>query len=223
MPQGEGEKLPAEVLGFRLEVLHTVLAAGDPVERIDSYRALFERAGFSLTASSHMRQLLPLIALRQHEMDVTAVKGKRVSVIFDGTSHFGELLLIFVRYDNGEAFKQRLIRLRHSDSPLDTTTLSFILDRALHGAGIEGSSVVAFCKDTAAVNFSAVSALQSNAALTYGRALNFPCFSHTFNRIGKKLNLELAQGFIAAWSSYFSKTMKVSHPLSVFHSSFSSF
>jgi hypothetical protein len=36
-----------------------------------------------------------------------------------------------------------------------------------------------------------------------------PCFSHGFDRIGRKLKLELAKSFIAAWSSYFSKSMKV--------------
>lgn len=38
MPEREGEKLPAEVVAFRLEVLETVFAAGDPIERIDSDR-----------------------------------------------------------------------------------------------------------------------------------------------------------------------------------------
>jgi len=210
MPEGEGEKLDASVVAFRLEVLATVLGVGDPVERIDAYRPFFERSGLSLTTASHMRQLIPVLARRQQEQDSSLVKGKAVAVIFDGTSHFGELLLVLVRYFDGRDFHQRLIRLRHSDAPLDQNTLSFILDRALHRAGINSSDVVAFLKDTASVNFAAVNMLKS---LNYSRALNMPCFSHTFNRVGKKLKLDIARAFIATWSSFFSKSMKVPTPL----------
>jgi hypothetical protein len=209
MPQGEGEKLPVDVVAYRLEVLEAVFAAGDPVERVDAYRHLFERGGFSLTSASHMRQLIPLLARRQLEIDTVELKDKFVSVIFDGTSHFGELLLIIVRYFKDSKFRQRLIKLRHSDSPLDKTLLAFIVDRALLRVGLSGSVVLSFIKDTASVNFAAVELLKRTPGMAYGHSLNMPCFSHGFDRIGRKLKLELAKSFIAAWSSYFSKSMKV--------------
>jgi hypothetical protein len=199
--------LPAETLAYRLEVLETTMKAGDAVEKIDSYRELFERNGFALTASSHMRQLIPVLAKRFKDNDALAVEGKIVSVIFDGTDHFGELLIVFIRYWTGSEWKQRLVRLRHSEHPLDTRSLAFILDRACLGVKIENSNVLGFIKDSVAVNFSAVSKLIADS--NYTMAENLPCWSHILNRIGKKFNLPLALTFIKSWSSFFAKSLKV--------------
>jgi hypothetical protein len=194
------------VLAFRLEVLQTVLAAGDAIEKIDRYRPLFERCGYSLTAASHMRQLVPVLAKKLLDEDKVAVESKLVSVIFDGTSHFGELEIVIIRYWDGDIFRQRLIRLRHSDHPLDRNTLALLLDRAILKLGVDPKNVVAFIKDTASVNFAAVGKLHDE--VSYENALNMPCFSHIINRIGAKIKLELARSFISAWSSYFSKSIK---------------
>lgn len=205
-PQGEGEKLPAEVVAYRIEVLETILKAGDPVERVDVYRALLERNGFSLTSAPHMRQLLPILS-KKTKVDYTSeLQSKFVSIIFDGTDHFGELLLIFVRFWNGNKWMHRIIRLRHSDHPLDNRALSFILDRACLGVGLVPGNVLGFIKDSVSVNSLAVTNL---GAAQYTNALNMPCFSHIFNRIGKRMRLDLANNFIKTWSSYFAVSLKV--------------
>jgi hypothetical protein len=207
MPEGEGEKLPASVVAYRLEVLETVLSAGDAVEKIDNYKPLFERNGFSLTPASHMRQLIPVLARRHLEAFSLEVKGKFVSVIFDGTDHFGELLLVYVRFWNGEEWIQRLIKLRHSEHPLDNRSLAFILDRACIAVGINPNHVLGFIKDSVALNGLAVTKLRAEADYIF--ALSVPCFSHIIAREGKRFKLELALGLIKTWSNFFSVSLKV--------------
>jgi hypothetical protein len=191
---------------YRLEVLETTLRAGDPVERIDVYRPLLERGGQALTAASHMRQLIPLLALRYQTSETSRVKARHCSVIFDGTDHFGELLLVYVRIWEDEKWTDVLVRLRHSDAPLDNRSLQFILDRALHRVGIAPIQVLAFVKDTVAVNFLAVGNLIASSGYTLAK--NLPCWSHNFARIGKQFKFEYAMKFIKLWSSYFSMTLR---------------
>jgi hypothetical protein len=219
LPEGEGSKLSPEVVAFRLEVLETVLRAGDSVEKVDVYRPLFERGGFALTTSGHMRQLIPTLAHRYAEADKESIHGPfpLVSIIFDGTSHFGELLLVFVRLWTGRNYEQLLLRLRHSDIPLDKNILAFQLLKVMERYRIEGKNIVAFVKDSAAVNYAAVEFLKSNPDHGLRGALNLPCWSHIFDRIGKRLNRvkdksPLALPFIATWSSYFKKSYKVDFP-----------
>lgn len=210
MPPSEGETLDPKVVAFRLKVVERILAAGDPLSRADAYRDLFEAGGLALTASSHLRQLIPVLHILQRERDSQLLKGKPVSIIFDGTSHLGELLLVLVRYYDDGCFKQRLIKLRHSDVPLDAVTLAFILRDSMNAVGILGENIVAFLKDAVEVNFAGVESLKLYRDAGVDRALSFFCFSHMFNRVGKKLQgaLPLADAFIKTWSSFFKKTMK---------------
>jgi hypothetical protein len=214
MPIGEGEKLDPKVVVFRLKVLKRVLQAGDPVTRVDDYRDLFEEGGYALTTSSHMRQLIPLLHQRLLEQDAVILKDKLVTIIFDGTSYMGELLLVIVRYYHDGQFHQRLIRLRHSDVPLNAVSLAFVLHEALTRLGLAGKNVIAFIKDAAEVNFAAVTALKDHPDYGMGRALSLFCYSHMFNRVGKKLqsDFKAADAFIKVWSSYFKKSMKVRCP-----------
>ena len=207
MPQGEGEKLPSDVIAYRIEVLETVLGAGDAVEKIDSYKSLFERNGLALTSASHMRQLIPVLAKKYNEYYSLEIKGKFVSIIFDATDHFGELLLMYVRFWNDNSWIQRLVKLRHSEHPLDNRSLAFILDRACIAVGIQPTSVLGFVKDTAAVNGLAVTKLRTE--VHYSLALSMPCFPHGFARLGKRFKLELAMRLIKCWSNFFAVSLKV--------------
>lgn len=154
-----------------------------------------------------MRQLIPVLAKRLREQDKSALESKFVSILFDGTDHFGELLLIFARIWDGNDWNQFLIRLRHSEHAVDTRSLAFLLDRACLAVGLASTRVLGFIKDSVAVNASAVSKLQNEQ--NYTSALSLPCFSHIISRIGKKLKLNLALDFIKTWSSYFVKSLKV--------------
>lgn len=145
------------------EVLDPVLAAGDSVETIDSYRELFEKAGHALAASSHLRQFIPVPAQHQLEMEVAALHQSldpnphkktihedlnKVVLIFDGTSHFGEDLLVIARFRNGIDWRQILLRLRRSELPLSVTILGTVLVKAMERYSISGVDVLAFVKDT---------------------------------------------------------------------------
>ena len=78
-----GETLPDSTRVYRVKVVTAMLKAGVPVSKIDSFRDLLEEHGYSLSSSTHLRQLMPfiLIALIKQE-----INGKHLSIVFDGTT-----------------------------------------------------------------------------------------------------------------------------------------
>jgi hypothetical protein len=204
---GEGSKLDSKQVAFRLTVLDTFLSAGCSLGKIDACRDLLEHSGFALTDSSHMRQLIPVLMKNKLQTLTSMLDGRYVSIIFDGTPHVGELLMVFARFWMDGAFVQKLINVRHHSYHPDNRTLAYTISKALSRLKIESDLVVAFTKDSASVNYAAVERLQNSM---FVNALNLPCWSHIFNRVGMKLDCSLAKNFINAWSSYFNKSDKVS-------------
>ena len=56
-----GESLPDSTRVFRVKTVTSFLKCGIPLSKIDGLRELFEENGYSLTSSTHLRQLVPFI------------------------------------------------------------------------------------------------------------------------------------------------------------------
>ena len=56
-----GESLPDSTRVYRVKVVRTLLKAGISLNKADGLRELFEETGYSLSSSSHLRQLVPFI------------------------------------------------------------------------------------------------------------------------------------------------------------------
>ena len=75
-----------------------MLKAGLPVKKIDCFRSLFEEHTFSLTSSTNLRQIIPLVHKIEMDKIKKAIDKKHISIIFDGTTNVCEAMVIVVRY-----------------------------------------------------------------------------------------------------------------------------
>lgn len=109
-PVSEG--LSEEVRAYRVKVVTAFLKAGVPLNKVDCFRDLLEEHAFSLTNSHHMTELIPVIHQEQQSMIKSQIYGKQVSLIFDGTTHVAEAMVIILRFIDDEwIIHQRVVRL----------------------------------------------------------------------------------------------------------------
>lgn len=94
----KGETLPESTRVFRVKVVKAMLQAGIPIEKVDALRELFKETGYSLTDSSHLRELIPFISEQETSKLKKEISGKSISIVFDGTTHVCEALVIVIRY-----------------------------------------------------------------------------------------------------------------------------
>ena len=66
------------------------------MSRLKYFRELFEEVSFSLTSSSHMGQLIPLILEENNSTISRELMGKDVSIFFDGTTRDVEVLVLLL-------------------------------------------------------------------------------------------------------------------------------
>ena len=65
-----------------------------------------------LSSCSNLRQLIPFVHQQEKDSIKKQINGKQVSVIFDGTTHVCEALVILLRFvDENWNLQQRVVRL----------------------------------------------------------------------------------------------------------------
>ncbi len=80
--------------------------------KVDCFRDLFEESASRLSNSTNLRQLVPFIHNQEQAIIKSEIDGKEVSVIFDGTTHVCEAMIILLRFvDNQWNIQQRAVRL----------------------------------------------------------------------------------------------------------------
>ena len=98
-----GENLPIAVRFHCVKVLTAFMKAGIPISKLDCFRDLLTEDVFSLTSSQHnIRELIPIVHMEQKDKIKESISGRQISVIFDGTTHVAEAMVIVVRYINDE-------------------------------------------------------------------------------------------------------------------------
>ena len=125
-----------------IKVVSSMLKAGVPLSKIDAFRNLLEEKAYALTSATNLRQLLPFI--RHQEIDTLKKESasKPLSIIFDGTTHVCEAMVVVVRYISDWDIQQRVCRLmllaksmtgeevaRQIITALSTYQLSWVLHR----------------------------------------------------------------------------------------------
>ncbi len=89
------------------------LRAGVPVSKIDCFRELFEETGYRLSDRKHLFDYIPFIQEQEVERVKKEVQDTHVSVIFDGSTHVGEALVVVLRFVDGAwNVQQRLVRIQ---------------------------------------------------------------------------------------------------------------
>ena len=200
--QVSGATLSSNVRVFRFEVVETLLLAGIPISKIDYLRPLFEKYGHSLTASTHMKDIIPSVLTKEQEkLKAELQEVKEVSVIFDGTARLGEALAIVVRYIKQD-FKptQRLVCLEILAKPLKGVELAQRLMSNIavkHNFGSD--TVIAAMRDGASVNGAAIKQL----LFFYPNIMDVVCFSHTIDNVGSHFEFQILDVFFQYWVSLF--------------------
>ena len=196
-----GECLPENQRIYRIKVLSSFLKAGVPLNKLDSFRDVFEEHGYRLACRRMMSDYIPFIRSQEISLIKDEMAQKNVGIIFDGTTRLGEALAIVVRFIDDWEIKQRLIRLQLLTK---TMTGEEIAREIVHTVsteyGISGDRLVATMRDRASANGVAMRTIK----VLFPHILDVGCYSHTLDHIGEHFNVPHLEEFTRLWISLFS-------------------
>jgi len=105
--------LPTDCQVHRIKVVTAFLKAGIPLNKIDCFRDLLEENSTRLAGRRSLCDLIPFVREMEEKTILQEIEGRKLSIIFDGTTRMGEALAILVRFvDNEYSIQQRLIRFQ---------------------------------------------------------------------------------------------------------------
>ena len=201
----KGETLPESTRLFRVKVVTAMLRAGIPLQKADALREVFEENGYSLTDSSHLRELIPFVLEQETAQLKKEINGKHLSIIFDGTTHVCEALVIIVRYFHEWRIKQKVCRLMLLAKALTGEELARQLITAISTElSVQPGLVVAGMRDRASVNTVAMCTI----SVIYNNMMDIGCFSHTLDHVGEKMCTPTLDEFMTSLISLFSRSPK---------------
>ena len=201
-----GETLPDEVRVRRVKVVRAMLRAGVPISKVDSFRDLLEENHLSLTSASNLRQLLPFILHQEVAALEEDIAGRPVSIIFDGTTHVAEAMVIVLRFvDDNWQIQQRVCRLLLLSKSMTGEELARQIISVLSTElSIPSSLVIAASRDRASVNEVAM----RTVTIVYNNIMDIGCYSHTLDNVGGHMQTPTLDKFVKAWIALFSHSPK---------------
>ncbi len=200
-----GETLPRDVQVYHIKVVRTFLKAGIPLNKIDVFRDILEQNGQRLAGRRSLSDLIPFIRQEEIALIKEELQGKKVSVIFDGTTRLGEAMAIILRYVTDWQIQQRLVRLRHLSKSLMGEEIARELISVLQiDYGISTNDLVGAMRDRASVNGAAMRTVQ----IMYPKVFDVGCFAHTIDLVGEKFRTPHLNEFLCAWINLFSHSPK---------------
>ena len=183
-----------------------MLKAGVPLNKIDSFRDLLEEHAFALTNSTKLRQLLPFILHEEISRLRKEITDRYVSIIFDGTTHVCEAMVIVLRYITDDwIIKQCVCRLMLLAKSMSGEEVARQIISALYTElGIGTHLVVAAMRDRASVNEVAM----RTVSVLYNKVMDIGCFSHTLDHVGERMKTPVLDDFSKAWIGLFARSPK---------------
>ena len=201
----KGDTLPESQRIYRVKVAMTFLRAGVPFEKIDCFRELLEENAFRLVDKRYLLDLVPFILNEEKARIKAEIADKYLSVIFDGTSRLGEVLVVIVRYVHQLKIEQRLVRVQFMAKSMkgeeEARELISVLSVTL---GIKTELLIAAMRDRASVNNVAIRTL----SIIYPSILDVGCIAHTLDHVGEKFKMSVLNNFVSLWISLFSHSPK---------------
>ena len=197
-----GETLPDKERLWRVEVVGCFLRAGVALSKIDALRPLLEKNATRLTTRSHLADLIPFILEEEKAASKAELKGRFLSVVFDGSTRLGEALAIVVRFLNDDCreIQQRLVRIHVLSKSLTGEHLARELLICLSmELQVPPNYLVAAMRDGSSVNTAALRTFK----MLYNDLLSITCFSHTIDCTGKLFDTPTLDVFVQWWSSLF--------------------
>lgn len=150
--------------------------------------------------------MFPSYLLKEEENTILKeIKGKYLSVIFDGTSRVGEALAIVLRYVDDWEIKQRLVRVQMLSKSLTGEEIARELISILSVTyGIQSGFVLGAMRDRASTNNVAMQTFK----IVYPSLVDIGCFSHTIDHVGGHFKTPTLNDFISSWITLFSHSPK---------------
>ena len=150
--------------------------------------------------------IVPFVLKEEEAAIKEEISGKDLGVIFDGTTRFGEAIVIVLRYvSNSWTLEQRLVRIQLLSKSLTGEELACELVHILSAHYTVGpNQLLAAMKDRASVNTVAMRTLQ----IIYPHVLDVGCFSHTIDHVGEHFVTPTLSEFGTAWLMLFSHSAK---------------
>ena len=182
----------------------TLLKAGIPLAKADCLRELLEEDSTTLTSASNLSQLLPFILHEEMVEEMAKLKsevqGQPIYIIFDGTTHVCEAMVIVLRFiDDQWRIQQRVGSLKLlAKSMSGEEVAQQIVSVISQELGIPSSFVIAASRDRASVNDVAMQSVK----VVYSSILDIGCFSHTLDHVGERLRTQQLDTF-KVWVSLF--------------------
>ena len=186
------------------------MRAGIPLWKLEcsDLRNLLEQNGYRLTDPRHLLDMVPFILREERTSTRSEIKGKYLSVVFDGTSRLGEVLAVVVRFISNWNIEQLLVRLEFLQKSLNGEELARQLLGTLSVTlGIESDKLIAVMHDRANVNRAAMRIVQ----VVYPTIIDIGCISHTIDIVGDKFQVPKLHLFFTLWISLFSHSPKLKH------------
>ena len=186
------------------------LKAGIPIRKMDKLRTLLERQGYQLSHSSNMIDYVTIIYKQEIERIKAEIRQgvstRDVSVIYDGSTRQGEVIVILVRFvDNDWNIVQRLIRIDICVKSVNGDQLAQVLNECLSiEYGARGDSLIAAMRDGASVNQAALNRIQ----FIFPKTFNVVCLSHTLDNVGNHFVIPNLTEFGNLWIRLFSQSHK---------------
>lgn len=132
--------------------------------------------------------------------------GKKVSLVYDGTTHVAEALVIILRFITDELeIHQRVCRLKLLAKSLSGDELAHQIISCLStDLSIPCNLLVAAMRDRASVNRAAMRTVK----VVYSSLLDIGCMSHTLDHVGEHMHTPILDKFIKAWIALFACSPK---------------
>ena len=123
---------------------------------------MLEESAFSLSSSQHMRDLIPFILSNEQKRIREELQAKKISVIFDGTTHVAEAMVIIVRYVSTDwKICQRLVSvLLVTKSMCGEEVAHELIGTLSIKLGIPSDSILSAMRDRCSVNSVAMRTFQ---------------------------------------------------------------
>lgn len=143
-----------------------------------------EESGIRLAGRRSLSNLILFIWQQEVDQIRQEISGKKLSVIFDGTTCNGEAMAIILRFVTDDwVIQQRLVQLQLLVKCLTGEEIARELISVLQvGYGIGSEALIGSMHDRASTNNVAMTTVK----VLYPEILDVGCFSHSIHHIGER-------------------------------------
>lgn len=156
-----------------------------------------------------MSDLVPVIYQQEVDLLKSELSGILLSVIFDGTTRYGEAMATLVRYVDADFCIQRLVRMQLLEKSMSGEEVARELISFLSTMfGLHSEQVLGSMRDRASVSNVAISTMK----IVFSFLLDVGCFSHTLNHVGETFAVTHLSEFISSRIILFTTALRQKLP-----------